>query len=107
MNIIDVTSIDLHDAIIESIDINILDQSTKIRLKYYESTDAKERSSGVIAFRLVSAISGLLEFNALLDNSRSGNINHWTPSPASGTTYIYFLEGCLSVSANSIEFVQA
>ncbi|WP_162312954.1 hypothetical protein [Pseudoxanthomonas yeongjuensis] len=107
MNISDTNKIDLHDAIVEKMTISLLDRLVEIRVKYYSSGEAKARSSGVIIFTSVSSLSGILDFDSIADNSQAGNINHWNPCEKDGTTFIYFLDGCLSVTAGSIQFDQA
>lgn len=97
--------VDLHDAIMEKILFGFSDGSLEICLRYYGDAFDKERVAAKILFKDVEFSSCVLDYLSLINNSRSGNINYWSPSLAGETTYIYFVDGFLHVKAKNIKFI--
>ncbi|WP_150115708.1 hypothetical protein ACDI35_06195 [Xanthomonas axonopodis pv. cajani] len=96
-------TLDLHDAIIESISLDFSTRTLKIYTNHYQSRKSSKRSKLIISFYKVANYSCLSDLESILDNSKSGNINSWSPAKGKGTTYIYLVEGCIQVAADNVE----
>jgi hypothetical protein len=92
-------SIELHDALVERINIDFLAASVTIYIAYYPSVEGEQRVRAKLIFEGVEAISQIADLTRLRKNAVAGNINCWRPSDAGGATYIYLVDGCIAVTA--------
>lgn len=98
----DLDSVELHDALIEDININFLAASVTIQIAYYPAGDSQQRVKAKLIFENVESISQLVDLVRLRQNATAGNVNYWRSGDASGPTYIYLVDGCIAVSAKII-----
>lgn len=97
------STLDLHDATIESISLDFRTRTLTIYTNHYQSSESSKKEKLVINFYKVTSYSCLSDLESILDNSKSGNINSWSPATGKGTTYIYLVEGCIQVAADRVE----
>jgi hypothetical protein len=95
-------TVELHDAIIERVNIDFSAASVVIHIAYYQDHDSQQRVHAKLVFEGVELISGIADLNRLRQNSAAGNINYWRPSESGGTTYIYLVDGCIAVTAKAV-----
>jgi hypothetical protein len=94
---------ELHDAIIQRTAIDYPKKTVQIDLAFYpEPVNAKTRSDASILFEGVRSISHSAEFEHLSDNAKAGNINYWAPASKSGVTFIYLVNGVISIDARRV-----
>ncbi|WP_159094758.1 hypothetical protein [Stenotrophomonas sp. ESTM1D_MKCIP4_1] len=98
--------VDLHDAIVQRIDIDILAGVITVDVSFYEALESKQRKLGVIKFQGVRNSSLVLDFISLLDNSRSGNVNSWDPAALGGNSNIRMLDGYISIGSTKVELTE-
>lgn len=87
----------LHDANVDSVDIDAVNRILRIRLRRYESPKSKERIQSTIEFGNVQSFSGILDLMALSSHAWAGNVQDWAPSTGFGLSYIYFVGGVFSI----------
>jgi hypothetical protein len=94
---------ELHDAIIQRTTIDYPKKTAQIDMAYYpEPIHAKTRRNASILFEGVRSISHSADFAHLADNARAGNINYWAPASKSGVTFIYLVNGVISIDAQKV-----
>jgi hypothetical protein len=94
---------ELHDAVIERTSIDYPKKTVQIDMAYYpEPVHAKTRVGASIVFEGVRSISHSADFGHLGDNARAGNINYWAPALKSGVTFIYLVNGVISIDARRV-----
>ncbi len=94
---------ELHDAIIRRTAIDCPKKSVQIHIAYYpEPIHAKTRRSASILFEGVRSFSHSADFVHLADNAGAGNINYWAPASKSGVTFIYLVNGVISIDARRV-----
>ncbi|MDP5239203.1 hypothetical protein Q9Q94_06665 [Uliginosibacterium sp. 31-16] len=101
-------SIELHDAVLKGMEINVATDTISISLDYYPNgNNSRQRCPANIRFEGVSQHSQIADFAELKSNARAGNIVSWAPSPTQGTTFIYLARGLISVTAQLCHFISA
>jgi len=94
---------ELHDAIIHRTAIDYPRKTVQIDIAYYpEPVHAKTRRNASILFEGVRSISHSADFAHLANNASAGNINYWAPASKSGVTFIYLVNGVISVDARKV-----
>jgi hypothetical protein len=96
-------TIELHDALIENINIDFPAASVTIDIAYYPDADSRQRAKAKLVFENVESISQIADLARLRQNAAAGNINYWRPSEVvGGATYIYLVDGCVVVTAKTV-----
>ena len=95
-------NIELHDAVVESVNIDFLAASITMRIAYYPNAESRQRSEAQLTFENVDSVSQIADLARLRQNRSAGNINYWRPSNADGVTYIYLVDGCIAVTAKTV-----
>jgi len=93
--------IELHDGVINKLFVEYGKQEVTISVNFYDGTG--DRVAAEIFFSGVESMQHLGSFDALLDNSISGNINYWRPNEG-GDSFIYLSDGCIILRAKKISF---
>jgi hypothetical protein len=94
---------ELHDAIIQRTTIDYPSKTVQIEIAYFpEPLHAKRRRKASILFEGVRSISHSADFAHLADNAGAGNINYWAPASKSGVTFIYLVNGVISIDARQV-----
>jgi hypothetical protein len=96
--------IELHDAVIDSVNTNYRKQTVSVAVRYYPDQKDKKRVSAKVVFSGVERLSEVSDFRALSENKTFGNISYWHPADGEGTTYFYLTEGIVAITAKAIEF---
>lgn len=102
---IDSNEINLHDAVLKKMEIDIINKTVVLSIDYYESADAVGRTELSLLFCGVSSVSNITDVNMLEDNVRAGNVSNWHPAGGDVPTYIYLVGGCISITAKSTRLV--
>ncbi len=76
-----------------------------LEVDFYENTQAPERVTASIEFAGVTTTSQITDFKRLCTNAGAGNINYWIPSKKEGTTYIYLMDGIISITASKVHVI--
>lgn len=95
--------IELHDALITNAAIDYKKKSLIIGIQYYKSHEDKDRSPANLYFEDVTWFSQNSDLDAIQRNTFAGHVNHWVPAQNGGTTYIYLVAGCISVTSGSVK----
>ena len=90
----------LHDANVESVEIDAINRALRVRISRYESPDSKQRIPATIEFTNVQSFSGTLNFMELVSHARFGNVADWEPSTGFGLSYLYFARGVFSIQSD-------
>ena len=96
--------IELHDAVVERLEVDYPARAARIAVSYYASHDARQRSRAVIRFEQVESVSHHADLLAMVNNASAGNVNYWNPAVRAKRTFIYLVEGCLAVEAELVFF---
>ncbi len=99
--------IELHDAVIESLNVNFSAASVTMLIAYYASPENQQRIRAKLSFENVKSISQIADFARLRDNAGAGNINYWRPGDTGNATYIYLVDGCIVVTAGIVRLDSA
>jgi hypothetical protein len=97
--------INLHDAQISAVRIDYSKRTVSFDLAFYESEEAPRRTRAVLQFEGVVALSHMADFERLADNFKSGHVQYWVPQPGHGTTFIYLMDGAISITARRTRMV--
>ena len=92
-------NINLHDAQISGARIDYSKRTVAFELAFYKSEQAPRRTRAILRFEGVSAFSHMADFDRLADNFNSGHVQYWVPEAGHGTTFIYLMEGAISITA--------
>lgn len=95
----DIQKLELHDAIISNIEVNL--GSISVLLKCYLHEGSDKRIDLRINFSGVRSCGVSMDHVSLENNARSGNVNYWIPKN-NGTTYIYLMDGCINIDSKNI-----
>ncbi|WP_157778542.1 hypothetical protein [Massilia violaceinigra] len=98
----DVDEIELHDALLKSMETDFLAKTVKITVGYYANPDDSKRKEIVIVFEGVESISQISDLDQLQKNAFAGNVNYWRPNDGGMATYIYLTDGCIAITAKKI-----
>ncbi len=102
--------IELHDALIHRAEIDYPKQTIRVEIEFYPSPQvypspqAPKRKRGVIAFDGVRSISHTADLVHIKRNAFAGTINYWAPAKKDGVTFIYLVNGVISVTAKKVSF---
>jgi hypothetical protein len=99
-------AIELHDALLKKIEIDVISSTTVIYIEYYRDGINNKRIPATITLSGVSSITGLLNLHSINKNSWAGNINYFVPLSGDSPFYLYLVEGCIAICAESVDFVQ-
>ena len=94
---IDPKALELHDAQLVSVDIRPDTRQVIVKVIAYLSASSRDRGEFTLLFQGVSQLTQCMDFDQLEQNSWAGNINYWKPSTSSGHTYIYLVDGIITV----------
>jgi len=98
----DLESIELHDALLKKMDVDYVKNVVVVALEFYEDVDAPCRKTALITFEGVESISKICSLERMNQNAGAGNVNYWVPSQPGGTTFIYLVDGCISLTAQRV-----
>jgi hypothetical protein len=104
MTTTDLDEIELHDALLKHIHIDYVSSTVIINIHFYKEDTSRNREEIIIRFNQVESISQICNFNDLQKNAFAGHVNYWIASNGYGTTYIYLVNGCIAITAASINF---
>jgi hypothetical protein len=94
-------SLELHDAILQSIHFDLERSSLRLVAHAYVNLDST-RKKIEIEFSNVLEYSLIADVISLSDNGRAGNVNYWAPAVGSGNSIVYLNDGCIRVNAGGI-----
>src|SRR6476646_4449694 len=95
------SKIDLHDAVLHSVAVDITKRTVTIRISVYRSDQAPKRELAEVRFTGVRSVLNSADFDQLLDNASAGNVNAWYPV-TDGTTHIHLIHGLISVDSRRV-----
>jgi hypothetical protein len=98
--------IELHDALIKSINVDFELGSARIDIAYHVSADTRDRVHAVLVFEGVESVHQVSSVTRIRQSSIAGNINYWVPNGDGGTTYIYLVDGCIAVTSKTVRIDQ-
>lgn len=101
----ELNEIELHDALLEKVDINYLAKTVTAHVVFYVDSQASARQHATIVFHCVESISTICNLQELEKNLFAGHISYWVPAGAGKPTYIYLAAGCVAIVAERIEFL--
>lgn len=93
--------IELHDALLNEVIVDVIKKSVKICVDLYAESGASVRTKSIVEFTDVESISQMMNIERINKNAFAGNINYWIPE-AGSTTYIYLTDGCIEIRAKTI-----
>lgn len=96
--------INLHDALLKAMRVDYVAKSISIDIAYYKTEQSPCRQEATIDFKKVESISQITDLDRLKNNAFAGNINYWIPSKEKGITYIYLMDGCISIDSAKVSF---
>ena len=98
-------NINLHDAQISGARIDYSKRTVAFELAFYKSEQAPRRTRAVLRFDGVSALSHIADFARLADNFKFGHVQYWVPESGRGTTFIYLMDGAISITAKRARMI--
>lgn len=101
-----IAKLEWHDGILEAINIAASGE-VNISCSCYEVEDSKIRVVFCITCYEVVSMSNVIDFSALIDNRRSGNINNGrlgTPSKGVSVLKLFLTDGYVEIAAKKITF---
>ncbi|MDR2240142.1 MAG: hypothetical protein LBE33_06845 [Zoogloeaceae bacterium] len=101
----DLSNLELHDAILLAVHLDPVARIAEICLEYYPSEQSGERVRGALRFSGVSHFNQLTDLTQLENHSWAGNISYWVTGETPGVSYIYLARGLIAVTAASVELV--
>ena len=90
-----------HDSLIEEVKIDILKRTVSVRGSSYAGPGAAARSPFTILFVDVDAVTTTADMVELTANTFAGHVNHAKLANGPGTSYLYLVEGYMSVTSQS------
>jgi hypothetical protein len=94
--------LELHDAIIKRIDVDVAKRSIDIAMEVYPEPSASVRHPAILRFENVVQSTLNFNFAELALNESAGNVGYWRPSNGPGLTYIYLIDGMLAIDHDGI-----
>jgi len=101
---VELDEIELHDGLIKNMIFDYIARLIVIEVEYYKKHGDKKRYKGKILFEGVNFATQICDFAVMEKNAFAGNINHWTPAVDEGKTYIYLVDGCISIESTKVLF---
>jgi hypothetical protein len=90
-----------HDALIESIVVNVREKSVSVRLLAYPDENSKDRKPIELIFADVESVTTSTNLDQMEANSFAGTVNHWHLAEGPGSSFFYLIEGYIAVKAHS------
>ncbi|HEX5686799.1 MAG TPA: hypothetical protein VFY73_22545 [Ideonella sp.] len=101
----DVSQLELHDAILIAVHLDPLSRTAEVRLAYYPSEHARQRVPGTLRFIGVRHFNQIADLVQLENHAGAGNVGYWVSGETPGVSYIYLTRGLIAVTAESVELV--
>ena len=101
----DLTQLDLHDALLLGVSLDPVANSAEVHLAYYPNEQSGDRVRGTIRFNEVSHFNQLIDFGLMAEHAKFGNVSYWVTGESPGVTYIYLARGLIAVTSASVEFI--
>lgn len=98
----ELSKIDLHDAILRALVINYGARTISIEMDFYLSQDDRDRKHAHLLFEEVEFASQLTNLKELEGHTFAGHVNYWVPALSSGTTFIYLVVGTIAITASKV-----
>lgn len=99
--------VNLHDAKLESVDIDVAHRKLRIHINRYVSDDSSKRVQSAVEFGNVLSFSGVVDLIELASNAWAGNVEDWEPSTGFGLSQVYFARGVFSIYSDEPVIVDA
>jgi hypothetical protein len=99
---IDPQAIELQDARIRSGRFDEQSGCVSIELDLRESRATGRQKRAVLVFEGVRPSPHIAETLKLANHARAGNVLHWAPSWKAGNTFIYLMDGVISIWAQRL-----
>ena len=90
-----------HDAVIESITIDVPNKAVSVRLQAYPHENSRARKPIEFRFVNVESITTSANLDLLAVNASAGSVNHWHLADGPGTSFFYLIEGYIAVASGS------
>lgn len=101
----DLQKLELHDAELLSVTMDVQRGTVELRLAYYPDAQARERVVGTLRFNGVRRFNQIIDLDQLRDHARAGNVSYWVTGESPGVSHIYLARGLVEVAAGSVEMV--
>jgi hypothetical protein len=104
MRPLDPHALDLHGAVLHSIDAEPDHHRLRVRLEVVlEGQAPGTRSHCIVAFDEVSSHTETIDWTELERHASEGNVTSWSPADGAGTTVFHLAHGFLSVTAGRVD----
>jgi hypothetical protein len=91
-----------HDSLIEQVLIDVVTRTVSVKVLAYDGgPGSTKRVSFTIVFEKVDAVNTAADLGELAANTFAGHVNHAKLAEGPGTSYLYLVEGYMSVTAGS------
>jgi hypothetical protein len=97
-----VETVDLHDARIHRGHVDHETGCVTLSIAYRENPASHKLTQASLVFEGVRSLPIVADLLARYANPKAGNVISWTPSPQSGNTFIYMLDGVISIWAERL-----
>lgn len=99
-------AVDLHDALLKTINLDYQKSRCVIEIDYYLNTTARVRVPGRITFDSIETIAFLANISELKRHDFAGHISYWRRNADSRETHIYLAAGSVMVRAKKVALVR-
>lgn len=98
----------LHDAILDSMEITILDSTTLVlAVSLYADEKDSVRVPGTVTISNVTSISSTIDFKRQARHKSFGNIADWSPATRRGLSFFHLAGGTICVFGDAPELQMA
>jgi hypothetical protein len=97
-----VESVDLHEARIHRGHVDHETGCVTLSIAFRENPASQKLTQASLVFEGVRSLPIVADLLARYANPKAGNVISWTPSPQSGNTFIYMLDGVISIWADTL-----
>jgi hypothetical protein len=94
--------IELHDALLISMNIDYVTKVVTIGVEFYKGGNDRDRRTALISFEGVESMSQISDMDRLQENIFADNVNYWLPAQHGGVTYIYLVHGCVAIKEKKV-----
>jgi hypothetical protein len=94
--------IELHDALLKSMNVDYAAKVATVKIEFFEDAKDRNRKVALLIFEEIELVSQISSLERLQENAFAGNVNYWVPAQNGGTTYIYLVDGCVSIKAEKV-----
>ena len=101
----DLSQLELHDANLLGVDLDIVSRTAETQLAYYPRNESPQRVLGTLRFVGVSHFNQLADLDLLEEHAKAGTVSQWISGERSGVSYIYLARGLIIITAASVELV--